>query len=244
MGKCDTQLEDGIARALRLNKKVGQKLEFMQEKASRKQYQDVYDAGFETVDSVEKLALLCRSLPCYTGHPKAKQEVEMLLGTTVPVEMGYTEQGWFLLRMPILLPKKEKGSPEYVRGFLYPAMRRFFNETDSKWFDPCVLIFRHIYDQTRPEREYRDHDNIELNAVVDAVALRSMADDKALRCRHFYCSAPGLKDCTEVYVVPKEEFPSWFAMEPNFPKSGLEIIVAAPNGSRKDMEKQVIQFVV
>ena len=28
----------------------------------------------------------------------------------VPIEIGFTEEGWFCLRMPILLPRKEKSS--------------------------------------------------------------------------------------------------------------------------------------
>ena len=39
------------------------------------------------------------------------------------------------------------------------------------------MIFRHTYDRNRPEREYRDHDNIELNTVVDAVVMFFLVDD-------------------------------------------------------------------
>ena len=48
------------------------------------------------------------------------------------------------------------------------------------------MIFRHVYDRNRPEREYRDHDNIELNTVVDAIAMFFLVDDTPLECRHYY----------------------------------------------------------
>lgn len=31
------------------------------------------------------------------------------------------------------------------------------------------------------------------------------------RCAHYYCSAAGEVDCTEVYVVPASRFPEWLA---------------------------------
>lgn len=130
---------------------------------------------------------------------------------TVPVDMGYTEQGWFLLRLPALLPKKESGSPSYLRDMLYPAMRRFFAGKLPHIYSDCVLIFRHIYDRNRPERSYRDHDNIELNMVVDIVVLYLLPDDAPLRCAHYYCSAGGDTDRTEIYAVPCDSLPDWLS---------------------------------
>ena len=72
---------------------------------------------------------------------------------------------------------------------LYPAMRRFFAGKLPHIYSDCVLIFRHIYDRNRPERSYRDHDNIELNMVVDIVALYLPPDDAPPRCAHYYCNA-------------------------------------------------------
>lgn len=38
-----------------------------------------------------------------------------------------------------------------------------------------------------------------------------MPDDAPRRCAHYYCSAAGEVDCTEVYVVPASRFPEWLA---------------------------------
>ena len=40
-----------------------------------------------------------------------------------------------------------------------------------------MLVYRHVYDKDYPERNMRDHDNIEINQVTDIVALFTMVDD-------------------------------------------------------------------
>ena len=161
----------------------------------------------------ESIALKTRALPAYTGHPQAEVMVQKAIEEAVPIEMGFTEEGWFCLRMPILLPRKEKSSRSYLRGSLYPALERFTCGKPKIRYRNCVLIFRHVYDHNRPEREYRDHDNIELNTVVDAIAMFFLVDDTPLECRHYYCSAAGENEMTEVYIVPRADFESWLGLE-------------------------------
>ena len=161
----------------------------------------------------ESVALKTRALPAYTGHPQAEVMVQKAMEEAVPIEMGFTEEGWFCLRMPILLPRKEKSSRSYLRGFLYSAFEKFSHGKEKIRYRNCVLIFRHVYDHNRPEREYRDHDNIELNTVVDAIAMFFLVDDTPLECRHYYCSASGEKEMTEVYIVPREDFDCWLGLE-------------------------------
>ncbi len=168
-----------------------------------------YGMAFTFEAVLEKTVLLARVLPAYTGHPKAAELTEQLMENSIPVEMGFTEQGWFCLRIPALLPKKEGGSPAYIRDFLYPAMRRFFSGKSPASYSDCVLIFRHVYDQARSERAWRDHDNIEVNIVVDIIALYLLPDDAPRRCAHYYCSAAGTRDQTEVYVIPTEDLEAW-----------------------------------
>ena len=92
-------------------------------------------------------------------------DTDNLIALCIPVEIGFTVEGWFSLRLPMLLPKKAEGSADYIRSFLYPAMREFFMEKEPVRFKDCVLIYRHVYDRFRPERQKRDHDNIEINKM-------------------------------------------------------------------------------
>lgn len=172
----------------------------------------------------ERLTLQTRMLPAYTGNPKAAEGLDRLLMDVIPVRIGYTREGWFSLSIPLLLPKKTAGSQDYIRAFLYPAMSRFFQGKEPVYFDKCVLVFRHVYGRERPEREYRDHDNIEINQVADIVALYVMKDDAPLRCAHYYCSAAGSEDRTEVYVVLQTEFQDWLKISQTYPDEGPELI--------------------
>lgn len=101
----------------------------------------------------------------------------------------------------------------YIQQYLYPALRRYFDGKPPACYRSCVLAYRHVYQRGRPERAYRDHDNIEVNMVTDIITLYLLPDDAPRRCAHYYCSTAGEVDCTEVYVVPASRFPEWLAAE-------------------------------
>lgn len=174
-------------------------------------------------ECAEQLTLAARTLPSYIGHPDTEAQVEAILKQEIPVEIGYTREGWFSVRIPMLLPKKSKGSTDYIRSFLYPAMRDFFVEKPPVRYREAVLIYRHVYDRRRPERQMRDHDNIEINMVSDIVAMYVMPDDGPAVCAHYYCSAAAEQERTEVYVVPKGDFPTWLSGEAAMPDGGVEL---------------------
>lgn len=203
--------------------------------ADRGDIGSAYGMAFTFEAVLEKTVLLARVLPAYTGHPEAAALTELLLEKSIPVEMGFTAQGWFCLRIPALLPKKEGGSAAYVRDFLYPAMRRFFAGKPPVSYPDCVLIFRHVYDQARPERAWRDHDNIEVNIVADVIALYLLPDDAPLRCAHYYCSTAGRLERTEVYVIPCEELGAWIHDEKNGGLKEEQLYEIHPETGKKDM---------
>ena len=194
-----------------------------------------YDVSLRVAELTEKAVLVARALPAYTGVPDAAMTIAEQTAAITPVEIGYTQEGWFSVRLPMLLPKKEQGSADYVRSILFPVMQRFFQGKAPCRFKDCVLIYRHVYSRDRPERQRRDHDNIEINMVSDIVALYTMLDDAPARCRHYYCSAESNSERTEVYVVPSEEFIQWLGQEKNFPADGPELSDFGPESSKKDM---------
>ena len=188
----------------------------------------------------EKLTICYRQLPSYTGSPNSRLTVEQNMAEAISVEIGFTQEGWFVLRIPRLLPRKErgKGSADYIRGFLYPAMQRFFQTEIPVRFDNCVIIYRHIYDRNEPARRQRDHDNIEVNFVTDTVALFVMTDDAPLRCQHHYCSAPGTQERTDGYGVPESDFTSWYEAAKHFPDEGVTLHAQTTILPEKDVPKQ------
>lgn len=194
-----------------------------------------YRHALELEDNMERAALLARELPCHTGHPRARDDVETVMEKAIPVHIGFTEECWFSLRIPALLPKKERGSKDYVRGFLLPAMERFFSEREPVRYRDCVLIYRHVYDRERPERAKRDHDNIEINMVTDIVAAFVLPDDGPEVCNNYYCTAEGSEERTEVFVVPQTDFATWLMKEPNMPEKGVELHETCRKGPERDM---------
>lgn len=175
-----------------------------------------YKQALKLEELSEETVLLTRVLPAYTGAVNAIVEVDKIVSDTIPVKIGFTAEGWFSVRIPALLPKKASGSADYIRSYLYPAMRRFFEGKPPVRFKDCVIVYRHVYDKSRPEREMRDHDNIEINMVTDIIAMYVLPDDNPAMCSHYYCSAAGCGDRTEVYVIPKHEFSRWMAEEKGF----------------------------
>ena len=184
---------------------------------------EAYENAFRLNTYSEKLVLLTRALPAYTGCPQAHIEVSNIMKATIPIEIGFTYESWFSIRIPLLLPQKNEGSADYVRSFLYPAMSDFFKTAPPVRYKDCVLIYRHVYDENRNERQKRDHDNIEINMVSDIIALYVMTDDGPDVCSHYYCSAKGKDERTEVYVIPKDDFTTWISLEKMFPYEGVKL---------------------
>lgn len=186
------------------------------------------DMSLDMEETVEKAVLLSRALPAYTGFPKAASAVETVINDSIPMQIGFTQEGWFSVRIPMLLPQKEAGTSDYIRGFLYPAMRDFFVDKPPVRYSDCVVIFRHVYDRQRPERQYRDHDNFEINFVTDTIALYVLPDDNPSVCTHYYCSAASSAERTEVYIVPKADFKTWLDAEQTMPDKGVPLYENKP----------------
>ena len=70
-------------------------------------YEEINDRYLKMVALYEKGCLKMRKFPSYLGNPNAMKEVQEIIDEVMNVEVGYTEQGWFCVRMPFLLPKKE-----------------------------------------------------------------------------------------------------------------------------------------
>ena len=186
-------------------------------------------------ETAERLTLFARSLPVYTGARTAPEDVAQIIRDTIPVQIGFTVEGWFCLRIPLLLPKKAAGSVNYIRGFLFQALSEFFRDKQPVQYRDCVIVLRHVYDRGFPERQWRDHDNIEIKLVIDAAALYVLPDDGPKNCCHYYCSDADDSERTELYIVPREEFPMWLAKQKTIPDGGVALYENYPISTEKDM---------
>ena len=202
-----------LGRVEKMAGKLWNQIRLVKDCCQAHQLQTAYEQALRLEETAERLVLLTRALPAYTGSGMAKRDVKNIMKLCIPVDMGFTTEGWFRLCIPALLPKKGSGSADYIRSFLYPAMQEYFQGKEPVRYTDCVLVYRHVYDRERPERRMRDHDNIETNMVSDIVAMYVMPDDAPLVCSHYECSVMGEDDCTEVYVIPRIDFPQWLSQE-------------------------------
>ena len=178
-------------------------------------------------EAAERIALLARDLPCHLGIRDAEERVRREMEKIVPIEIGYTEDGWFSIQLFSLLPRKEYGNVNYIRQCLYYEMRKFRDKIRKHQKD-CVLIYRHVYYNGFPERQMRDHDNIEINMVTDIIATYVLCDDGPSVCRHYYCSAKGSENRCEVYVVPQTDFEKWLEVEKKMPDECIKLFPESP----------------
>ena len=114
-GMAQSDFGQALAGAERRMERAAVELARTRRLLEREDMAGAFGSAFAFSAEVEKLALLARVLPAYTGHPKAAELTEQMLLDTVPIEMGYARRGWFLLKIPALLPKKGTGSPIYIQ---------------------------------------------------------------------------------------------------------------------------------
>jgi len=215
--------EREIARVEKQYQKLRRPLEAMRLMYDIGNVDGANDEAFKFAHGSERLTLAARQLPAYSGHPQAQKMIRQHILDHMPIRIGFTLEGWFMVELPALLPKKEKGSAEYILEPMYLSLQRYWQDKEPVRFPDCVMIFRHVYRRDRPERQYRDHDNIELNAVINAIALYVLYDDSPLRCTHYYCSATGDANRTEVFVVPQSEFCMWIQYAKSYDGKGVDL---------------------
>ncbi len=210
------QIEKSLARIKTLLTEMRNRVQMIEDCSKCGNYTAAFENTLELERISESTTLYTRELPCEFGRPKAVDCVDEIIKDSFSCEIEFTKEGWFKLTMPMLLPKKSRnGNVDYIRGALYPQMHEFFRTKRIERFDDCVIIFRHVYDSSIPQQRWRDHDNIEIKQIIDIVAWFTMVDDNPGVCRHYYCSASGNTSKTEVYVVPKLEFPFWMILYEN-----------------------------
>lgn len=233
-----TPFEENLEKASGRLRKAESALSVINTLVATGNIEAAYQAAFMFAHECEQLTLQARLLPAYTGNPRYHADMTLDTTTNVPIRIGFTRQGWLGIHLPALLPKKEKGSPDYLRAPLYRALGDFFQKVQSDMparTENCVIVFRHRYDKTRPERRARDHDNIEVNAIVDVIALFLLHDDSPLLCDHHYCTVMGDQDETEIYIVPRKDFSQWWHVANSEPDCKMKLCGKPPETGQKPM---------
>lgn len=168
------------------------------------------EKSYELLAQLESIALFARKAPLYLDGINGREKVGYIIAETSNVKVMFTKEGWLKVVLPLIPPKKGKGSTEYLRSMMYPPLQEFFCDKKPFGFDNAVIVFCHIYDKNTIKKRKCDHDNFELNFITDSLALFSLPDDGPDTCMNFHCSLKGDRDCTEVFVIPQSDFMEFY----------------------------------
>lgn len=183
-------------------------------KAHEAEREGCYPALVEETGKIIRLmeegTLVARDLPYIEQLNNADDMVNAIVQDSFDCRLGYTPEGCFALEIPRLLPKKEQGSTAYIRDTLYKCLKEFFRTEMPHRFNKVVLIYKYTYERNNPKVRMRDHDNIECNMVTDVLNTFFLQDDDPKFCEHHFLSDFGDISRTTVFIVPEEQFPSFY----------------------------------
>ena len=132
--------------------------------------------------------------------------------TTTIASVKSTEEGWLLISLPVILPRRgEKDRARFLDEPLRAAIRCYCQDRALPKFQTCVLVYEHIYDAAYPRRRVTDHDNLELKHCQDVLEAAFLANDTASLCSVFQCSHPGEEPGTRIWILTPEQFETWLS---------------------------------
>ncbi len=204
----DSQFSKDIEVAQKLLSDGNKLVQEIQNLISDEQKEAAVKKAIEYEVLSEKIVNNARIIPIDSGIPFIDEVVNENIIAENNVKIEYLNNNtWFHVKIPCLLTRKERGNPSFIRATLQVAFKEYFSKNPKvKITEDATIIFKHNYSKERKEREYRDHDNIELNSVVDIIALYVLLDDSALKLRHYYYSCIDDKDSTDIFIVPNKDF--------------------------------------
>lgn len=204
-------IERLIDRCMTELKEVQQKLAELKQIDPMEQFDAYKEAVLAISLKVEAAAIKTRGLVVESTYYNKREYYKSIArnhGITIT-----SEHGWIKIVMPFLLPSKRLGKHncDFLIDPLEYTLSAFMKEFPLKYEDG-LLVFRYVYTKEFPERAIRDHDNIEAKKVIDVIANHLLIDDSGRYCSHFYTSAEGKKEATEIYVMDKKRLKYWLEM--------------------------------
>lgn len=175
--------------------------------------------------TAESIALTARLLPMKSGCLPVRTALSRSLCVQTQSCCCFLENGWFYLRLPVLLNRKEKaGGSAYIRDCAAAALQSYFQDYPARVLSKKqVIIFKHNYSAKRRYRDWRDHDNIEVNSVTDELTTWILEDDGPGFLSHYHFSQQAQRDSTEIFLVEQGEFISFLQAVENDPDQWLRL---------------------
>lgn len=163
-------------------------------------------------------ALLCERVTCLMRnivYATLGQRRSIYLGhaaNTHEIHIFYHE-GIFEIHLPVLLPRKQgKLSSQFLFDPLNTALTDFLHSVHVPKFRECTICICHSYDTKLSKGVFFDYDNLQLKQLIDIIAAHILTDDNANLCNIYHSCLPSDKDCTKVYIMPKNTFSKWLLL--------------------------------
>lgn len=138
----------------------------------------------------------------YLGHAAATHEIHL-----------FYHEGIFEIHLPVLLPRKQgKLSSQFLFDPLNTALTDFLQAVSVPKFRECTICICHSYDSRISRGVLFDYDNLQLKQLIDVIASHVLTDDNAKLCNVYHSCLPSDKDCTKVYIMPKNTFSKWLLL--------------------------------
>ena len=168
----------------------------------------------EAVYASEKASIQLREFAAATLPTEQTGPDVIFADTKITVSVELTQEGYLVLLLPVVLPKRnDEDRSHYLAGLLREAIRhKYANQLPPK-FKVCVLIYEHIYDQSRVRR-FIDHDNMELKHCQDVLEAAFLINDTSSLCSAFQCSHHGEHDSTRIWILTPDQFTEWLKTHP------------------------------
>ena len=111
--------------------------------------------------------------------------------------------------LPLLVPKRK--ASQHTSYYCDKLDRMLKSETipDCLKSEKVAIIFLHCYEKRHAEWAKRDHDNLEIKWIIDALNNHFFVDDGPFRTSLYNHTVVDSYDHTVVYIMPISDFPGF-----------------------------------
>lgn len=218
-----THFDHALDRALQKARCLVEDLKFIRDIHREDRDEVAYGFTLATVESAEDFALRVRELAKSQKIPDSEPEIQRVIDTAYKVEIGFTKDGYFCMRIPRLIPGMNGYSMRYLERSLSWRLEQFWKNRAALGKYKHIIIFRHVYAYRHPAWECYVPAEGEIDCVLRLVLKNVCHEYYASNFKHYHCCALGEDECTEVYVVPIDDFPKWLDQEANIPPTGWKL---------------------
>ena len=232
-----THVDHVLEREIRHAYGVQDDLKFIKELYRDDRQEQAYGYSLMTVKAAEELALNVRHLAVSLNAPCAEKDVSRMVNQTYKVEIGFTEQEYFCMRIPLLVPMGIGYSLRYLENNLSAVLDSFWKYRPHMDSRKTIIIFRHVYDIASSPWESPVIAEAEEACVIKLLFRYVLSGSYSIDVRRYHCCALGRGERTEVYVVPIEKFGQWIEQETTIPEKGWKLYDSIMD-ARKTEEKR------